>query len=169
MYGKRFFRSPPVTLFSTWIRNRQFHLAFTLTAIFSFLLFILQAVPVLANARWTYEIVWHAYCEEGTSTVCGEPTLNDYKNGVHQRMRTLNEIFRSAHVSFRLADIYVQENSTLAAIPKFCGDDSAPYEPIMEASAAADPTRIYWFGSQDSTNGCVNYVPSPSGTGLYAI
>ena len=75
--------------------------------------------------------------------MCGEPTLNDFTERLRGEMRTLNEIFRPTHISFRLAGIIVVHDSTLAAIPRFCGDDSAPYEPAMEAIAAADPTRIH--------------------------
>lgn len=160
---------PAKILPSRRTRNRHVFRTSIVAAEVFFVGVILQAVPALANARWTYDLIWHAYCEAGTTTVCGEPTLNDFTERVRGEMHTLNEIFRPTKVSFRLAGIIVVHDSTLAAIPRFCGDDSAPYEPAMEAEAAADPTRIHWFGSQHSSNGCVRHVPSPGGDGPYAV
>ena len=114
-----------------------------------------------AYADRTFGIVWHAYCHEGEPGVCGYPTMEDFEQYLLGEMRTLNEMFRPVHVSFRLSEVIVVNDSDIAS-HHFCHDDAAPLAAIMEAAAEEDPTRIHWFGTQDASGGCVMSVPSPT-------
>jgi len=139
----------------------------TLLAAVGSLSLLMHAAPVQANADFTFDVVWHAYCHEGTGGVCGRADEAGFEYELRRRMRDLNEIWRPVAISFRLGELDIIYDDERASIPRFCGDDAAPYHDEMEAIAAADPGRLHWFGSDDSKNGCVRAVPAPGGGFAY--